>query len=101
MNSKKIARMVGILFIIGTLAGVLSVILTSKILGSQIYIQSISENQNRVILGALFIIIMGSLGFIPILLFPIFVQEMFMAVWLIVKGFNVNSPYCKLTNNKD
>lgn len=74
MNSnQKTARIVGLLFIIGTVAGILSVVFTQPILGSSAYLTEVSANQSQLILGALFVLIMGfALAMVPVMLFPIF-----------------------------
>jgi len=72
-SNKKIAKIVGVLFIIGTVAGILSLISAGYIVHAPDYLIKLTENNNRVILGALFTLIMGiSLSMIPVILFPIF-----------------------------
>jgi hypothetical protein len=73
MNSnRKVAIIVGVLYIIGTVTGVLSVGLVGPIWNAQDYLPSVSANQNQVIAGALFVLAMGlSLAMIPVLMFPI------------------------------
>ena len=56
--NKKIARMVGVLFIIGTAAGILSLIVV-PILNAPDYLIKLIENKNRVILGVLLVLTMG------------------------------------------
>jgi len=69
--NKKIARMVGVLFIIGTVAGILSLIL-NPFLNVPDYLIELSENKNRVILGALLVLTMGiSLSMMSVVLYPI------------------------------
>jgi len=71
--NNKTARTVGILFIIGTVAGILSVVFTESILTDPDYLTKLASNENRIILGVLFILIMGfALAMVPVLLFPIF-----------------------------
>ena len=73
MNSdKKIARIVGVLYIIGTIAGILSLVFTDPIRDGQNILANISANENRMILGALSIVTMGlALSMIPVLMYPI------------------------------
>lgn len=72
-NNKTIARIVGILFIIGTAAGIASAISTFNILNSSDYLKMISENETMMIIGALLVMIMAlSLSMIPVVLYPIF-----------------------------
>jgi hypothetical protein len=73
MNSnRKSAITVGILFIIGTVAGILSVFVTGSILDGQDYLNKIAANENQLVLGALLVLIMGlSLAIVPVVMFPI------------------------------
>ena len=74
MNSnQKVARIVGVLFITGTVAGILSAILTQPILEASGFLVGVTANQNQLIIGALFVLIMGfALAMVPVMLFPIF-----------------------------
>ena len=73
MNTyRKTAIIVGILWIIGTVAGVLSLISYGHI-DSPDYLTAVSANENQVLIGTLFILIMGfALAMVPVMLFPIF-----------------------------
>ena len=74
-TNHKVARIVGILFVIGTVAGILSVVFAQPILESSGYLSEVSANQNQLIIGALLVLVMGfALAMIPVLLFPIFRQ---------------------------
>jgi hypothetical protein len=69
---RKTAMIVGVLYIIGTVAGVLSVVLTRAILDTPDYLVRISANANQVIIGALLVLIMGlALAMVPVMMFPI------------------------------
>lgn len=71
--SKNTAKIVGILFIIGTAAGIMSLPTAVSIVHAPDYLVKLTENSNKVILGALFTLIMGiSLSMVPVILFPIF-----------------------------
>jgi hypothetical protein len=74
MNTdKNIARIVGILFIIGTVAGVLSFVFSGPVLEDPDYLVEVSAKENQVIIGALLILVMGfALAMVPVMLFPIF-----------------------------
>ena len=62
----------GVLFIIGTVAGILSVVLTGPILGNPDYLLKVSAHENQIIAGALFVLIMGfALALVPVMMFPI------------------------------
>jgi hypothetical protein len=70
-SNKKTARIVGTLFIIATVAGILSV-LGSGPLHTPDYLVNVAANGNQVITGALFVLIMGiAIALIPVVLFPI------------------------------
>jgi hypothetical protein len=73
MNAnRKIATIVGVLFIIGTVAGVLSVVFTSSILNNTNYLHKVSANANQIALGALFVLVMGlALAMVPVVIFPV------------------------------
>jgi len=69
---KNTARIVGVLYIIGTVAGILSVVITGPILNTPDYLAKIPANESQVIMGALFILIMGlALAMVPVLTYPV------------------------------
>jgi hypothetical protein len=71
--SRKTSIIVGVLFIIGTVAGVLSVVFTGSILYASDYLVKLSANESQIIIGVLLVLIMGfSLAMVPIMLYPIF-----------------------------
>ena len=74
MNThRKTAIIVGVLFIIGTLAGILSVAFTAPILNDPDYLIKVSANENQIAIGTLCVLIMGlALAMVPVVLFPIF-----------------------------
>ena len=55
-TSRKTAIIVGVLFIIGTLAGVLSVVLTGPILNGPDLLAAVAANENQVIIAALLVL---------------------------------------------
>ncbi|MCJ7568838.1 MAG: DUF4386 domain-containing protein [Anaerolineales bacterium] len=73
MNTyRRTAITVGVLFIIGTVAGVLSAVVSGSILNAPDYLIKLSANENQVTIGALLVLIMGfALAMIPAVLFPI------------------------------
>ncbi|MFC1893475.1 DUF4386 domain-containing protein [Chloroflexota bacterium] len=77
MNTyRKTAIIVGGLYIIGTVAGILSVVFTSTILNAPDFLERAFANQSQIIIGALFVLMMGiSLALIPVLLFPILKKQ--------------------------
>jgi len=73
MNAdRKIAVVAGVLFITATVAGILSVAFTGPVLGTPDYLVKISANETRVIIGALFALIMAfACAGIGISLYPV------------------------------
>jgi hypothetical protein len=73
ISNRKTAVVVGLLYIVGTVAGVLSVFFTGSILGDPNYLKTIASSQNQIITGVLLVLIMGfALSMIPVMMFPIF-----------------------------
>ncbi len=76
VTAKKTPIFVGMLFIVGTLSGVLSVVVTKSLLENADYLVVIAANGTRIIIGSIFIVIMGiSLAMIPVLLFPLLKKQ--------------------------
>ena len=70
--SRKTAIIVGVLYIIGTVAGVLSLVFAGSILNDPDYLMKVSANENQIITGALFVLMMGlALALVPVMMFPI------------------------------
>jgi len=64
--------MVGVLYIIGTVAGILSLVFTGPILEEPDYLIQVSTNPNQIVIGALFVLTMGlALAMVPVMMFPI------------------------------
>jgi len=74
MNSyRKTAIIVGVLFIIGTVAGSMSVLILAPILGAPDYLIRISTNETQVIIGVLLELVMAAaVVAIPYVIFPVF-----------------------------
>ena len=88
-TNRKIAVMVGVLYIMGTVTGVLSVLVTQPILGASDYLTQIAANENQMVTGALLVLAMGfSLAMVPVLLFPILKKhdEILALGYLIFRG---------------
>jgi len=67
------AIIVGVLFIIGTVAGISSGLVTGPVLGDSDYLAAVVANESSMVLGALLILVMGfPLAMIPVMMFPIF-----------------------------
>ena len=77
MNTKReTAIVVGVLYIIGTVAGVLSVIFSQPLLNVPDYLGKVFANQNQFVLATLLVLTMGfALAMVPILLFPILKKQ--------------------------
>ncbi|MBN2048278.1 MAG: DUF4386 domain-containing protein [Anaerolineaceae bacterium] len=70
------AVIVGLLFIIGTVGGILSGLVTGPILGAPDILAEAAGNQSQMTLGSLLILVMGfPLAMIPAVLYPIFKQQ--------------------------
>jgi len=70
-SNRKAAIIVGVLFIIGTVSGILSVFSTGPLRGPD-YLINASANENQIITGAFLVFIMGvALAPVPVVLFPI------------------------------
>lgn len=71
-TNRKTAIIVGALYVIGTVAGILSLVFTRPILERPDYLTEISTNPNQIVLGALFVLTMGlALAMVPVMMFPI------------------------------
>lgn len=71
--NRRTAITVGLLFIIGTVSGVLSGVFTGAMFSDPDYLIKISENETQLILGALLVFVMGfALAMVPVVLFPVF-----------------------------
>lgn len=72
-ENRKTSVVVGVLFIIGTVAGILSVLVAGPLLNAPDYLVKIAEKQNQLILGSLLCLVMGfALAFVPVMMFPVF-----------------------------
>jgi hypothetical protein len=73
MNTyRKTAIIVGVLYIIGTMAGILCKVLTGSIQNDLNLLTKVTTNENQIIIGALFLLIMGlALAMVPVMMFPI------------------------------
>jgi hypothetical protein len=72
-NHRKIAIIVGVLFIIGSASGVVSGVLSAPLLTVPDYLGAIAANQSSFITAAIFVLTMGlSLVMVPVMLYPIF-----------------------------
>ena len=71
-TNRKTAIIAGVLYIVGTVAGILSLTFTAPILERPDFLAQVSANPNQIVLGALFVLTMGlALAMIPVMLFPV------------------------------
>ena len=71
-KNRKIGIFIGVLYIVGTISGILSAVFTGTMTNSHEYFVQIVSNSNKYILGACFVLCMGfSLAFIPIIVYPV------------------------------
>jgi hypothetical protein len=70
------AVLVGVLYVIGTIAGISSLVVTRNLFAGEDYLTRIAANPFLLHLGALFVLIMGiSLATMPIFLYPLFKKK--------------------------
>ena len=73
---RKIAIIVGVLFVIGTVAGISSGVVTDPVLDGSDYLAKVAANESKIALGALLVLVMGfPLAMIPVVMFPIFKRQ--------------------------
>src|SRR5574341_2127861 len=69
---RRTAIIVGVLYIIGTVTGVLSVVVTKSTLDAPDYLVKVAANATQITTGALLVLIMGlALAMVPVVVFPI------------------------------
>lgn len=88
-SPKSTARWIGILYIIGTVSGVLSLVFTSPIRNAPDLFTYLPMHQNQLLLGAMAVLAMGlALGLIPVIAFPVmYKKDQTLAVgYLIFRG---------------
>lgn len=74
-RAKSIGRTVGVLYIVGTVCGILSAAVTSNVSGSGDPLEAAASYQNEMAIGALLILAMASvLAMIPVVAYPILSQ---------------------------
>ena len=83
------ATTAGILYITGTVAGVLSMVVSAPVRDARDPLAYAVEHSGAVVTGALLVLVMGlSLAFVPVVLFPVLrrVNEVLAVGYLIVRG---------------
>ena len=75
-TNRKTATIVGVLFIIGTVAGILSLPVMGGILGAPDVLNLVAANPSQVAFGALLMLVMGlALAMVPAMMFPILKRQ--------------------------
>jgi hypothetical protein len=98
-NYRKTAISVGVLYIIGTVSGILSMA-SSGPLREAAYLGSIAVNPNQIVAAALFVLLMGlALALVPILLFPLLKKynEVLAMGYVVFRGALETALYIGLT----
>jgi len=71
-SSRKTAVTVGVLYIIGTVAGVLSGVVRGDLLDAPDYLNIVASDADRVMLTALLVLVMGlALAMVPVVFYPV------------------------------
>ncbi len=72
-NSHRMSAVaVGVLFIIGTVSGIIGGVISGPILEAPDYLVQLAVNETQIVMGSLFVLIMGfSVAMIPVVMFPI------------------------------
>ena len=69
---RRTAIIVGVLYIIGTVAGILSVVFSTPILDGPDFLIKVSANENQFVIAALLVLLMGlALAMVPVMMFSI------------------------------
>ena len=77
MNTERTtATIVGVLYIVGTVAGFLSTVAMRGLLDGPDYLNVVAANATRTMLGALLVLVMGlALAMVPVMMFPILKRQ--------------------------
>jgi len=71
-NYRKNAIVTGVLYIIGTVAGILSIVFINPLLNSPDLLTAVSADGSQLILGALIVMVMAlALAMVPVVMFPV------------------------------
>lgn len=75
-TERRTATVVGVLYIIGTVAGVLSMVVTRGLLDAPGYLTAVAANPRQAQLAAMLVLVMGiALAMVPAVMFPILKRE--------------------------
>lgn len=98
-NYRKTAIIVGVLYIIGTVSGILSMASSGPVRAAT-YLSSIAANPNQIVIAALFVLLMGlTLALVPVMLFPLLKQfnEVLAIGYVVFRGALETVLYIGLT----
>jgi len=75
-SNRSTAIIVGVLFIVGTVSGILSAVFTGSILGVSDYLVQVAANETQMLTGTFFVLLMGlSLAMVPVMMYPLFKKQ--------------------------
>lgn len=97
ISSRRIASVVGVLFIVGTVAGIASAVITGPLLSGSDYLTKIAANTNLITLGALCVLTMGlALALVPVVIFPVLKKynEVLALGYVVFRGALETFTYC-------
>src|SRR5690242_17566810 len=86
---RKTAIMVGVFYLLGTVTGVLSMILTQSLLDERASLFTVAAQGNQIRLGALLMFMMGLvLAMVPVMMFPLLKKhnEVFALGYVVFRG---------------
>ena len=89
MSARRAARVAGVLYIVGTVAGVLSKVSGASVSSAADPLSEAAKHSGAMVTTALLVLLMGmSLAFIPVVLFPVLrrIDETLAIGYLIVRG---------------
>lgn len=98
-NNRKTAVIVGVLYIIGTVSGILSMACSGP-LREAAYLGSIAVNPNQIVIAALCVLLMGlALALVPIVLFPLLKKyhEVLALSYVVFRGALETALYIGMT----
>jgi hypothetical protein len=98
-NYRKTAIIVGVLYIIGTVSGILSMASSGPVRAAT-YLSSIAAHPNQIVIAALFVLLMGlTLALVPVMLFPLLKQfsEVLAIGYVVFRGALETALYIDMT----
>jgi hypothetical protein len=88
-KERKLTAIAGVLFMLGTVFGVLSMSATSALRNGSDLLEAVSQNPNQVITGSMLVLLMGlSLSLMSIILYPVLSKQnrLFALGYVVVRG---------------